>query len=132
MYVKSFNTPDIGTQKAAIIAADKDPLVKSIIIFSCDENTDKKTWDDTLRNAKTTIFCGASKIFYYETIMSQGHIMACLEEDFKIDIIKNISSSPGSIDAQVAGIELDHDTKSRYVLLDGLSTQIAYLIESLQ
>ena len=133
MYVKSFSEPDLSALKDAIEEADKNPEIKSIIVFSCDENKiTKEQWDSILLNVDTTIFGGLfPKIFHYETIMNKGHIIACLKEDFKIDIIENISASPESIDAQVAKIELDKDTKSRYIFLDGLSTQIAALIESL-
>ena len=38
MYVKSFSEPDLSALKDAIEEADKNPEIKSIIVFSCDEN----------------------------------------------------------------------------------------------
>ena len=133
MFVKSFNTPRIEDIAAAIKEADRNPEIKSIIVLSCDENQiPKDIWDKTLKDVKTTIFGGIfPKIFHYRSVMDKGHIIACLKEEFTIDVIKEISSDSRSIEEQVSAIKLDKETKSRYVFLDGLSTQIASLIESL-
>ena len=48
MYVKSFSEPDLSALKDAIEEADKNPEIKSIIVFR-DENKSRKQWDNSFK-----------------------------------------------------------------------------------
>lgn len=114
-----------------ISAIDRFGTDSTLLVLVTDDNSfDEEELDKYLKNAPCKIIGGIyPKIIYQNKLVSKGLIVAKIKDDLDITILENISEQ-NDFDPLVEKINIDN-TKTLFVLVDGLSKNIAGIIKSL-
>jgi len=134
MIVKYFSQTTLVATEQFLNSLNADQAVKSILILGCDKNNlCQQEVDRILIKQKKPVFGGVFPgIIYNDKQYEYGFLIAGLAVAVESLVIKNISSP----DTDFSNIFLNNaqrfsKTKTFFVLIDGLSTQIARFIDSL-
>lgn len=132
MLVKFISNSDTNDFKLAIESMDK--KANSIIILSCDANNyTQQDIDPILKNCTKPIMGGIfPEIIYHDKKYDKGTIFIGLQDKLDISVISDISSGGKFSDIIEEKIgELSSDVKTMFMFVDGLSKNIANIVDAL-
>ncbi len=134
MIIQISKTNNIKDFETILDELSQNKDVNGILILSADENNyDNKKIDEIIKKIKTPIFGGIfPEIIYQNQKLKKGVIVAGITETPDITIINKLSNENIDYEEIIKEkISSFDDTKTMFVLVDGLSKRISALIESL-
>ena len=111
-----------------------DENTKGLLILSCDANKfSKEIIDPIMQNISVPLIGGSfPAIFYNGQVFERGTLIAGLTSTLKVQVLHDIESSVSEFTETIDDdFLLTNDTKTMFVLVDGLSFNINSLIEAL-
>ena len=108
---------------------------QSLIILSCDQNNyDKDQFDLMLKDINIPVIGGIfPQIIFENKNYENGDIVISLQSKLEVNLINDLSKKTDELEDELEDVigELDNNTNSMYVFVDGLTKNINELISSL-
>ncbi len=133
MIIKSGKTGSAAELAQLLDSVSQNELVKSILILACDENGyTPETINSILKNVSIPVFGGIfPQIILEKENLGRGCIVAGLSNKAHIQVISGLSDEAIDYENILEEKMLGINAKTMFVLVDGLSTRISALIDSL-
>jgi hypothetical protein len=134
MFIQQATTASISEFKNVLLAVQAEKGVKGLLILACDANAwQPEDIDPLLKNLKLPV-CGGvfPEIIHGKEKMSLGFIVAGLYQEPEVVMVPSLSDPNADYEALVdACVPCVDEAKSMLVFVDGLSSRIAALVDSL-
>jgi hypothetical protein len=133
MIIKAGKTGSAAELAQLLDSVSQNKQVKSILILACDENGyTPETINSILKDVSIPVFGGIfPQIILEKENLSKGCIVAGLLKEAHIQVISGLSDDTIDYEDILEEKMLLVDAKTMFVLVDGLSTRISALIDSL-
>jgi hypothetical protein len=133
MIIKSGRTGSTAELAQLLNSVSRNERVKSILILACDENGyTPETVNSILKDVSIPVFGGIfPQIILEKENISKGCIVAGLLNEAHIHVVSGLSDEAIDYENILEEKMSCVNTKTMFVLVDGLSTRISVLIDSL-
>ncbi|MHC4926064.1 MAG: FIST signal transduction protein [Planctomycetota bacterium] len=133
MIIQAEKTGNVAEFGVLVDRMAKDDRVKSILILACTENGfTPESVDDILTSVEKPIFGGIfPEIIFGREKLTRGCIVAGLFYEAQVQVVPGLSDNKLDYEEMIDDSMAQCETKTMFVLVDGLATRITALIDSL-